>query len=445
MYLLKLSNVSSLALKFIMLLFILFIVYQATAQVSKTEKKIAASVNKRNNDALDLLKKVVNINSGTLNLAGVKEVGMIFSEEYKKLGFEVKWIPGQSFDRAGHMVAIRVGKKGPRILLIGHLDTVFEPDSPFQKYTMVNDSMMHGPGALDMKGGNVIMLLALQSLLDNKLLDELSICVFLVGDEELSGEPLGLSKQDLMQAGKWADIAIGFEDGDGTSENANISRRGSADWVLRVSGKASHSSQIFQQEVGSGAIFETSRILNEFYLQLSKEENLTFNPGVIMGGNKAGFDQDTNTGTAFGKNNIVSQDVIVRGDMRAVSIEQLLRARKIMQDILKNNYAHTSATIDFGDEGYPPMTMTEGNKKLLALFSKVSIDLGYGAVYAVNPRKAGAADISFVADDVEMAIDGMGLCGYGGHTIEETANIRYLPIEAKRTAVLLYRLGQMKK
>jgi len=419
----------------------LILCFNLQAQVNKTEKKIISSIDKKSDDALDLLKKVVNINSGTLNLEGVRIVGNIFSEEYKKLGFEVKWIPGDAFGRAGHFVATKLSPKGPKILMIGHLDTVFEPDSPFQQYTMVNDSMMHGPGALDMKGGDVIMLLAIQSLSENKLLDNLSIQVFLVGDEELSGEPLSASKKDLIEAGKWADIAIGFEDGDGTSENANISRRGSADWVLEVKGQAAHSSQIFQKDIGSGAIFETSRILNEFYLQLSKEENLTFNPGIIMGGNKASFDPNYNSGNAFGKNNIVSQDVIVRGDMRAVSREQLLRARKTMQDILKNNYPNTTATIDFGDDGYPPMTMTEGNKKLLSIFSKASEDLGFGKVYAVNPRNAGAADISFVADDVEMAIDGMGLCGTGGHTIEETANIKYLPIEAKRTAVLLYRLS----
>ena len=428
---------------FLLILLGLFIAMNAYSQVSKIEKKIVKSIDNNSNTALEFLKEVVNINSGTLNLKGVKQVGDKFSEEYQKLGFEVKWVPGESFGRAGHLVATKLSPKGPKILMIGHLDTVFELDSHIQKYTMANDSMMHGPGALDMKGGNVIMLLALQALSENKLLDDLSIMVFLVGDEELSGEPLALSKKELIEAGKWADIAIGYEDGDGTSENANISRRGSADWTLTVKGVAAHSSQIFQKDIGAGAIFETSRILNEFYLELSKEENLTFNPGIIIGGNQAEFDPKSNTGKAFGKNNIVSQDVIVRGDMRAVSREQLLRARNIMQNILKNNYPNTSANIDFGDDGYPPMTMNQGNKHLLEIFSKASQDLGFGQVFPVNPRNSGAADISFVADDVEMAIDGMGLSGTGGHTIEETANIKFLPIEAKRSAVLLYRLSKL--
>lgn len=413
----------------------------AEAQLTKTEKKLVRSVDQNTEMAIDLLKTVVNINSGTFNLKGVRQVGEIFAREYKDLGFEVQWIPGDAFGRAGHLVATKISSKGPKILLIGHLDTVFEPDNPFQQYEIKDGHMIHGPGALDMKGGDVIMLLALKALKENNLLDKVSVKVFLVGDEELSGNPLELSKKDLVEAGKWADIAIGFEDGDGKLENANISRRGSADWTLKVTGIPAHSSQIFQPEIGAGAIFETARILNEFYKKLGTEVNFTFNPGLISGGNSVSYNDETQKSEAFGKNNIVSKEVIVTGDMRAVSKDQLERTRQIMMEIIRDNYPHTTATLTFGDDGYPPMTMTEGNKQLLAMYSKISEDLDYGPVYPVNPRNSGAADISFVADDVKMAIDGIGMCGTGGHTIEETADLNCLPIEAKRTALLLYRLS----
>ncbi len=413
------------------------------AQLNKIEKKIVNNIDANSNRAIDLLKEVVNINSGSLNIEGVKLVGEKFAQQYRELGFEVKWISGESFERAGHLVASHLRPNAPQILLIGHLDTVFEPESFFQEYKIVDGHIMHGPGALDMKGGNVIMLLALKALKEAKVLDKLSIQVFLVGDEELSGSPLELSKKDLIQSGKWADIAIGFEDGDGKLENANISRRGSADWTLTVKGEPAHSSQIFQPKVGSGAIFEAARILNEFYSQLSKEENLTFNPGIISGGNSVNYDENTHKSVAYGKNNIVSAEVIVKGDIRAVSKEQFIHARKVMRDIIQTNYPHTSASITFGDDGYPPMTMTEGNQRILAMYSKASQDLGYGEVFPVNPRNSGAADISFVADDVLMAIDGIGMCGTGGHTIDEMADLNCLPIEAKRTAILLYRLSLM--
>ena len=375
-----------------------------------------------------------------MNFEGVRNVGNIFSDQLKAIGFETRWVAGESFNRAGHLIAIHKGKKGPRILLIGHLDTVFERDSPFQSFTMLNDSIMKGPGASDMKGGDVVMILALQALYDAELLNDLTIEIVMSGDEESSGSPLSLSRKDLIEAGKRADIALAYEDGDGLSTTAVVSRRGSSDWTLTVKGNAAHSSQIFSESVGAGAIYNVSRILNEFYVSLSKEENVTVNPGVIIGGNKLSYDSTTNTGTAFGKNNIVSQDAIVKGDLRTISTMQLEKVRKIMSDIVAKNYPGTNANIDFGDGGYPPMTLTEGNKKLLSYYNQVSLDLGFGPEVAVDPRNAGAADISFVNENVQMAIDGIGLPGADGHTINETANINYLSVEAKRSAVLIYRL-----
>jgi glutamate carboxypeptidase len=425
---------------FLFLLSSFMILNVTKAQLSNTEKKIIAAIDNRVPKATELFKNVVNINSGTMNFEGVRKVGNIFMEELKALGFEVRWSPGESFNRAGHLIAVHKGKKKPRILFIGHIDTVFELDSPFQNYTMLNDSILHGPGSMDMKGGDVLIILALQALKDAGELADLSIEIVLTGDEELSGEPLELSKKDLIEAAQRADVALGYEDGDGLPTTAIVSRRGSADWTLTVKGNAAHSSQIFTEKVGAGAIYETSRILNEFYLTLSKEENLTFNPGVIVGGNAVTFDSSNNTGTAFGKNNIVSQDVVVKGDLRAFSKVQLEKAKTIMTEIVAKNYPQTTADILFEAGSYPPMGLTDGNKKLLNYFNKVSLDLGYGTVVAVNPRNAGAADISFASDLVEMAMDGLGLPGADGHTIKETANVNYLSIEGKRSALLVYRL-----
>ncbi|MBL0049641.1 MAG: M20/M25/M40 family metallo-hydrolase [Bacteroidetes bacterium] len=419
----------------------ILIFYTLSAQPSKTEKRIAAEVDLHAVQALDLLKEVVNINSGTFNFGGVKQVGAVFTRELKALGFETKWISGETFHRAGHVLATHKGKRGKKILLIGHLDTVFEPDSPFQTFEMLNDSMMHGPGAADMKGGDVIIILALQALRDAGLLADLNIEVIMSGDEEASGFPLALSKYDLIEAAKRADYALGYEDGDGLATKAVIERRGASDWTLTVKGHAAHSSQLFTAEVGNGAIYEASRILKTFYDSLKGEENLTFNPGLIAGGNTVNFDSLHNQASAFGKNNIVAQDVIVKGDLRAVSTMQVQRVKKSMQKIVAENFPNTTAHIDFGENGYPPMTATEGNKKLLKYYSRVSTDLGFPSQEAVNPRDAGAADICFVNDWVEMALDGIGLPGTGGHTIHETANTNYLAIEAKRSAVLIYRLA----
>lgn len=429
---------------FILICLIVFSSGKLTAQLTKTEKKIVRSVDQNNEKYTNLLKEIVNINSGTMNFDGVKQVGMVLKKEFEALGLETKWVDGSAFGRAGHLVAVSKGSKGPKMLLIGHLDTVFEPDSPFQQYTMLNDSIMKGPGVADMKGGDVIILLALKALKEANVLDQMQIEVVLTGDEEKSGSPLELSKKDLVEGAKRADIALAFENADGDPKTIVVSRRGSAGWRLMVSGNAAHSSQVFTNKVGVGAIYEASRILREFYEQLSKEENLTFNPGVILGGTSTSYDAGQSGGTAYGKSNVVAQEVIVTGDIRAVSLEQLEKAKRIMEEITANNYPGTSAEIIFNEGGYPPLAPSEGNRKLLSYYNSVSRDLGFGPVDAVNPRNAGAADVSFTSGLVDMAIDGMGLSGADDHTINETGNLNMLSVQAKRAAVLMYRLTYKK-
>lgn len=414
-------------------------------QLTTTESEIIKSIDSNTPESIELLKKIVNMNSGTMNLAGVRAVGSELVKEFEKLGMTASLTSGDDFGRAGHLVAQTNTDKGLRFLLIGHLDTVFEPDSPFQKYTMVNDSIMNGPGVADMKGGDVIILLALKGLKEAGLLDKMAIKVVMTGDEERSGSPLALSKKPLTDAADWADVALGFENADGDPKTIVISRRGSTGWELKVKGNAAHSSQVFTDKVGTGAIYETSRILTAFYEELSKEENLTFNPGVILGGTTIDYDNSKSGGSAFGKSNVVAKDVLVKGDIRAVSLDQLEYAKKTMQRIVSENYAETSAELIFSPEGgYPPLGATDGNRLLLSIYDQVSRNLGYGSVEAVNPRNAGAADVSFTAGRVDMAVDGLGLSGDDDHTIQETGNLNMLSVQAKRAALLMHRLTRKK-
>jgi glutamate carboxypeptidase len=414
-------------------------VARADAAPDAVEARIVAQVKKDHDRALSLLRETVEINSGTMNLDGVRKVGAVFDRELSQLGFKTDWVDGKAFNRAGHLVASR-GNRGPKILLIGHLDTVFAPDSPFQTL-QVEGNAIKGPGTTDMKGGDVIIVHALRALQASGQLDRVSVRVVMMGDEENRGEPMALANRALIEAGEWADIAIGFEDGDGDPKTAAISRRGASDWTLEVTARPAHSSQIFQPEVGVGAIFEAARILDGFRNALSGIENLTFNPGVIVGGTDTSLDIDSSRGTAFGKGNVIAQKVRVSGDLRSLSPEQLANAREAMTKIVGASLPGASATITFG-EGYPPMAPTTGNARLLAIYDAASRDHGFGPVAAINPRKAGAADISFVADKVDMAIDGVGLMGDGGHTVDETADLATLDSQTIRAAVTIYRLAK---
>jgi glutamate carboxypeptidase len=407
--------------------------------LSEPERAIVRAVDAHNAEALRLLERLVNINSGTMNFAGVREVGAVLRAELDSLGFTTRWVDGAPFHRAGHLMAEHPGP-GPKLLLIGHLDTVFEPGSPFQRFERLDDSTARGPGVIDMKGGDVIIVYALRALRDAGLLERANIVVVLNGDEEDAGAPLALARKALIDAAKGATAAIGFEDGAGDPRTAVIARRGAISWTLRTTGTAAHSSQIFTSDVGAGAILETARVLNELYRRLSTERYLTFNPGVAVGGTAVALDS-AGQGSASGKDNIVPAHMEVTGDLRTLWPEQLARAQRVMREVVTHPLPHTRSEITFHD-GYPPMAPTAGNRRLLALYDRVSRDLGFGPVVAVDPSRAGAADVSFVAPVVPMVIDALGLAGRDDHTERETADLRTLPVKTKRAAVLLYRLTQ---
>ena len=404
------------------------------------ERKLAQRAQAQQSAALALLEQVVNINSGTMNLPGVREVGRIFEKELGAIGFTTRWIDGQEFQRAGHLVAEHKGK-GSRILLIGHLDTVFDQDSAFQRFERVEGDKARGPGVTDMKGGDVIILASLQALQAAGLLKTMNVAVVMTGDEEDCGKPMQRSRAALLAAAAGARFAIGFEDGDGQAQHAVTARRGSTSWRIAVTAIPAHSSQIFRPDIGAGAIFEAARILNGFRESLAGEEHLTFNPGAILGGTRVAFDEEQSSGTAMGKGNVIAEYAHVSGDLRALTPEQFAGARRRMEEIVAASLPHAQSRIAF-DEGYPPLAPSKGNDDLLSRYDQASRDLGFGTVTAVSPDKAGAADVAFVAGKVPEILDGVGLRGDGGHTSGETADLASLPVQIQRTAVLLYRLSR---
>jgi glutamate carboxypeptidase len=408
------------------------------------EKALVRHVDANEQASIALLEQIVDVNSGTMNFAGVRRVADMLRPRFEALGFKVNWVDGTPFGRAGHLIATRPGR-GPHVLLIGHIDTVFEPDHPFQKWQRVDANIVRGPGAADMKGGIIVGLAALDALREAKALDSVQFTVVLHGDEEDSGRPLDLARRDLIEAAKAADIAIGLENAANDPKTAVTARRSSTSWSVKVNAKSAHSSQIFAESVGAGAAYELGRILNGFYQEVRGAEFVTFNPGLIASSTQVDFKREPLSATLSGKNNIIAPVAIASGDLRTLTMQELQETRAKMRKVVENgNLPHTSAEISFTDS-YPPMAPTEGNRKLLSIYDTVSRDLGFGPVTEVNPRNAGAADISFAADHVEMAIDGLGLLGGGSHTPEEFADLRTYKIQTQRLAVLLYRLGKNKK
>ena len=408
--------------------------------LNASDASLVKYIDAHNDEGLALLERVVNINSGTQNFAGVREVGAIFRAELDALGFKTQWVNQDEVKRAGHLVADHPGR-GPRILLIGHLDTVFEPDSPFQKFERIDSRTARGPGVIDMKGGDVIIVQALKALNASGQLKSMNVVVVMTGDEEDAGLPLTKAREALIAAAKGAQFAIGFEDGDGDPAHAVVARRGTTEWQLTVTGATGHSSQIFSEAFGNGAIFEAARILNMFREKLAGQPHLTFNPSAIVGGTTVDMDVAHARGTAFGKTNVIPARVIVTGDLRGLTMGQFRDAEETMRAAVATAKPPVRAEITF-EPGYPPLAPTDGNTALLSRYDRASRDLGLGPVTAVSPDKAGAADVAFIAGEVGSVIDAAGLKGHDDHSPGETADLSTLSVQTKRAAVLLSRLAR---
>lgn len=410
----------------------------AGAQVALTpaEQKIRETIQHSRNEQIAYLERVVNIPSSTLNLAGVRKVGAAFRASFDSLGFETKWVTlPDATQRAGHLVAEHKGKPGAvRILLIGHVDTVVEPDGPNWVRT---DSMAKGVGSNDMKGGDVIILYALKSLQAAGMLKDMNITIVFTGDEEHPGDPLSVTRKDLIDAAKRADIALAFEGGN--RSDATTARRGASSWRVTATGHQAHSAGVFGA-AGYGAIYELARIVNEFRVQLAGEQYLTFNVGTILGGTDVEYDTVGIKGTTASKLNIIAKSAIAHGDLRFISEEQKEKARAKMREIVAKHLPGTDAKITFLDE-YPAVSPTAGNARILAAYDTASQALGYGPVRALDPGSRGAGDISFVAPLID-GIDGLGALGTGAHAPEERVNVNSLQMQTERTAMLLARLGR---
>lgn len=407
-----------------------FAAARLVAGLTPEEQKIAGLVEARAGAFAGELETAVRIDSATENLAGVRRLGEHFAAQLTELGFASRFVElPASTGRAGHLVAERKGTKGKRVLLVGHLDTVY-PGGEFRR----EGHIVHGSGVADMKGGDVVLLAALRALHAAGALADTQIIVVMTGDEEAMGHPAEISRRDLLAAAQRSEVALAFESAIG--HTGTVARRGSISWELEVQGVTGHSSGIFSAAMGHGAVFETARILQGFYDRLRPLDGLTISPALVAAGVEAELSRTE--GRVSGKTNIIPQRSVVRGDLRTVSAEQLAEAQARMQAVVKNNLPRTSAVLKFS-EGYPAMAPAPANYALLAQLDQASRDLGLGEITAFDPRARGAGDIAFVSPPLP-GLDGLGLDGPGQHTRNESADLQRAPELVKRAAVLIYRL-----
>ena len=390
-----------------------------------------------------LLARLVEQNSGTLNAAGVRAVGEMMRDELAPLGFQVRWVDMTATGRSGHLIAVHRGSRGgKRVLLIGHLDTVFEPSSPFAHFVRDGDHAT-GPGVIDDKGGLVVIVAALRAMQAAGTLKGANVTIVLTGDEERPGQPTDRARADLIAAGRAADAALEFEPvaSEDGRDYATIARRSGSAWALETTGRTGHSAGVFGGS-GYGAIYELARILDRFRRELI-EPHATFNVGLVAGGTPASIGAGGATASAEGKTNIIPSHAVARGDLRTLTPEQDARLRARMAAIVADHLPGTGATFAFYDTT-PPVAPTPGNLALLDELNAANRAIGLPEMPPFDADKRGAADSGFVAPDVAV-LGGLGASGGGSHGEHESIDLTSLPRQALRAAALITRLTRERR
>jgi glutamate carboxypeptidase len=398
--------------------------------LTPAESLIVASVDARAEEAVRFLAQAVDINSGTGNTAGVQTAGNLFRSVLDSLGFRTRWVAlPDGMDGAGHLFAERTGSRGKRVLLIGHLDTVYELRDPFQRFSRQN-LFARGPGVIDAKGGDVVLLYALLALRDAGALDGAGITVALSGDEEDPGTPYAASRAALMAAARASDVALAFEPAAENMGHATPVRLGFSDWALRIRAPAASGDTA---AIPQAAVDVAAGLIRRFQMDQA-DEYLSIFPLGLSPASALAIGQD-GAGPA---RSILRSGVVLEGGVRFASWEQLAQVRARMSELARGTQ-DVETELTFGADPYPGMPARPESFALLDMLSAISVALGGGPVDAGDPHRRGGGDISFVGHLIP-GLDGLGPTGSGAHSPQETVDLESLTLATKRAALLIYRL-----
>lgn len=399
--------------------------------LSSQEEALVAWIDEWQHLILEELELHVGMNTGTDNIEGLDQYRNYLQAELDKLGFttqihssepiSVLSCAATQVEIADHLVASIKGKSKKRVLLNGHMDTVFSKEDEFQTLTIFEDGTLTGPGVADMKGGIVIMLYALRALKIEGLLEHANITVLLNSDEEIGS--LG-SRALIEELAKEHDIGLVFE---GSYQNhVTRSRKGLGQARLKVTGRESHAGG--SHEEGVSANLELAHKVIEVEKLTDYQRHVTVNTGVMAGGEK----RNTVPGCA---------DAYV--DMRFPSIEE---GEKLMANIK----AIASTTV-VSNPKYPALPTVEAwavlhrpakqehpkVDELIAQAMGLSQLLGEPII---GTRYSGGGTDGSIAQSVGLpTMDSLGMDGTGAHSSREESTVRSLIARAKLAAIMLAR------
>ena len=416
----------------------------ASAPLSPQETQLLVTMNNNLPQQLQLTSDLVKINTSTSNVENINQLNNIIDSKLKPLGFSMRQIFFQaSQPRAPHLYEEHLlNSANPKILIIGHTDIAYTPS--FQPTFSESGGILYGTGIVDDKSGIAMALTALSVLNQEGILANMNIGLFLTSDEEdlVDNE---ISRAEMKKITQKYDYVLELEPAR-SEALAGINSRGDGSWVWLVKATQGHSSRITTPEIGYGAIFEFSRVINEVRNKLDWGNGVTFNVGLVSGGTSTNYNSSTYTATSEGKTNAVPSILEARGDLRYMNIPQRDSCISLIKNIINSGSlpgtnADNAQNFVF-TEDKPAFPLLEGNKELLAKYSQVSQDLGGPVVTASDPKIGGGSDISFVADQAKIGgITSMGASGTGAHAGDsEQITLNNLKTSSNRFLLFLYRL-----
>ena len=335
------------------------------------------------------LKSLIEINSWTKNKEGVDKNGAIFTEWLEELGYKTEVYKRE--DIGNHLHFISPKKEGKKLLLLGHLDTVFPPHS-FEEFRE-DDNWVYGAGVCDMKGGNIVASNSLRNLF-NERKEIYNIDFLLVSDEETGSDDSKFLSKELA---KNYDYCMVFE-ASGKDGEVVIGRKGVGTYFIEIKGKAAHAGNHYKD--GIDANLELSYKLQKLVALTNLEKETTLNVGKIEGGIGA---------------NTISPNAKITFEIRYTSLDEKERLLKEIDNIVKNSTVKGTTSILSGGIQRDVMQPTKEQKEFIEKIEEITNSK------LLTEKRGGVSDANIISSQGVPTLDGFGPFGDGDHTIKERA------------------------
>jgi glutamate carboxypeptidase len=371
-------------------------------------------IDQHHEDMIRRLKEIVDIDSGSYSKAGIDRVGEIMAVWLREIGMDVQVIYQ---DNLGcHLIGRRQGRGEKKLLLVGHLDTVFDEGTAQERPFTIRDERAYGPGVSDMKGGLISTLYALAALWDSGWEHYGEVTVIMNGDEEIGSHT---SEEIFVREGKKADAAFVMEPGraDGSVVSA---RKGVGGYEVIITGKAAHAG--VEPEKGASAIEELAHKILDLHRLTDLERGTTLNVGVIKGGTRS---------------NVVAENAYAKVDLRVRTKEEGARIAAAVAEIGGEVVVAGTETRILGGLSRPPMVKDYGVETLCGIVQEAAALVGFDVK---DTATGGGSDGNFIAALGTPVVDGMGPVGGLVHSDQEYMELKSLSERCKMLALtmLLY-------